>query len=200
MPTASPGPLEIEQAALRTGAWAWAETRLYEVLGAWARTASSAPCKLYFDSCSQHHAWRAQLWRDRLPGRLVQAYPGLSLPQPPPGLVGPPSRAAEAAMAVLSDLQGDAGRLAAHCRVVLARSAAAYQGWLQDCGPSADRPTARALSMALSDVVADWREGSALLVGLVTDGGEGAVAEAAASTALVERALLLRDQTARPFR
>ena len=190
MPTASPGPLTIEQVARRAGAWAWAEARLYEVLGAWARTARGASCKLYFDSCSQHHAWRAGLWRERLPGRLVQAYPGPSLPQPPVGLLGPPSPAVEAATRLLSGLQGDTGRLAAHCRVVLARSAAEYQGWLGDCGPSADRPVARALAMALSDVVADWKEGSALLVQLISEGGEDAVAAAAESTALVERALL----------
>jgi hypothetical protein len=44
--------------------------------------------------------------------------------------------------------------------------------------------------MALSDVVADWKEGSALLVQLISEGGEDAVAAAAESTALVERALL----------
>jgi hypothetical protein len=181
MPTADISrPLTIEQAAARAGAWAWAEGRLYELVGAWAKAPGSARCKLYFDSASQHHAWRAQLWRDRLAGRLVQAH-GEGLPQAPPGLLGPPSRPAEDAIEALAAMSGDAARLSAYCRVVLPRVASAYRAWSTGC--SADRPVARALSMALADVICDWQEGSAILVEVLDSGADAAVAEAAEALA-----------------
>jgi hypothetical protein len=178
-------PLTLEQAAKRAGAWAWAEASLYEVLGGWARTTEIAAVKLYFDSCSQHHAWRARLWHERLAGRLVQAQPG-SLPQPPPGLLGPPSRPVEQALEALSALKGDVGRLAAYCRVALPRASNGYRRWLRACNPCADAPVERTIKIVLADVQADWQDGCDLLVGLLDEQGAVAVAAAAESVAAAE--------------
>lgn len=166
-------PLTIEQSASRASEWAWAEGRLYEVLGAWAKSSERAACKLYFDACSQHHAWRAGLWRERLAGR--------------PELRREPGRGD--VMAVLAGLEGDAGRLGAYCRVVLARSVVGYRSWQDVCSPSADRPVARALSIAVADVLADWQEGARLLVEMVDEGGEAAAEAVAAGSAGLERSM-----------
>lgn len=173
-------PFTIEQVAARAGGWAWAEGRLFEVVGAWARGAAQPRYKVYFDAASQHHAWRAQLWRERLPGRLVQAHAD-GLPQAPPGLLGPPSDAAEASIGALEGIAGDVGRLAAFCRVVLPRVVSGYRAWCQACSPSGDAPVARALSMALADVVSDWQQGSGLLVEALDDGDESLAVAAEAS-------------------
>jgi len=66
------------------GAWAWAESRLYEVTGSWVASTAWPAAKVWLGSASQHHAWRAQLWHERLPGRLVPAYPA-SGDEPRPG-------------------------------------------------------------------------------------------------------------------
>jgi len=184
-------PLTLEQAARRAGAWAWSEGQLYEVLGEWSRTSLEAGAKVYFDSVSQHHAWRSGLWKERLVGRLVQAQPG-SWPEPSPGLLEPPSEVARAVLAALSRVEGDEARLGSYCRVVLARAAAGYRSWLRVCNPASDRPIVRALEMALADVLRDWQEGTELLVRLLDEaGGAGAgdeaVAKAAEASAELER-------------
>jgi hypothetical protein len=183
MPTAEPPTLE--DAARRAGAWAWAEAGLYGALGGWARNAKSAAVKLYFDACSQHHAWRCGLWRERLAGRLVQAQPG-SLPQPPPGVLAAPSRTAEEALKALASLEGDVGRLGAYCRVALPRVAAAYRHWHRACNPSSDAPLERTLKIALADLKADLEEGCDLLVALLDEQGARAVAAAAECSKSVE--------------
>lgn len=190
MPTAELSwPLPIQRAAALAGGWAWAEGRLYEQVGAWARLPGGDRCRLFFDSASQHHAWRAGLWRERLPGRLVES-PGNDLPGAPPGPLGPPSPAAEAAVATLSRPRGDAGRLSAYCRVVLPRVISAYRAWYSATSPSADRPVARALSMALADALGDWQEGTALLLEVLDEGGEAALAEASQAAEEADRAFM----------
>jgi hypothetical protein len=192
--------MTMDETARWVGAWAWAESSLYEVLGGWVASASAPSTKVYFDSTSLHHAWRAQLWLERLPARLVvvpaRAGPGQaeqadSAAPAHADLVRPPSDGAEAAMKALSALEGDAGRLAAYCRVVLARTAVAYRDWQSRCSPSSDRPVARVLAMALADVLGDWQEGARLLVEVLGGtGGEQAVEAAAEASAEVERLLV----------
>ena len=184
-------PLGIAPVARRVGAWAWAERSLYEVVGSWVPSTSGPAAKVYFDCCSQHHAWRAQALSERLPGRLVQAYPGAGLPQMPPELLGPPPGPAEEAARALSKLEGDAARLGAYCRVVLARCAVGYQAWRRRCSLSSDRPVARVLSLVLADVLTDWQDGTAVLMELLEGpGGQEAVTAAAGATSELERCLL----------
>ena len=183
-------PLTIEASARAAGAWAWAERSLYEVVGGWVGSTSSADAKVYLDACSQHHAWRAQLWLERLPARLVPAGPGA----PAAEVVAPQSGGAEEAMGVLAALEGDAARLGAYCRAVLPRCAVAYRGWQERCSPATDRPVARVVTLALADVMADWQEGAGVLLGLLEGpSGDEAARSAARSPGEIDRLLIGRS-------
>jgi hypothetical protein len=171
----------MDETARMVGAWAWAEDRLYEVLGGWVASTVDPATKVYFDSASMHHAWRAQLWRERLPARLVAA-PGAD------DLVRPLSDGVETAMKALSNLEGDVGRLAAYCRVVLARAVVAYQDWRSRCSPAGDGPVARVLGIVVADVVGDWQDGSRALVDVLSgDGRDRAVGDGARASEQIER-------------
>jgi hypothetical protein len=160
-------PLRIEEAAGLAGSWAWAEGSLYEVVGGWARSTANPSAKVYFDACSQHHAWRAQLWQERLPARLVATRAAGD------DLVRPASDGAVQAVKALSCLEGDVERLAAYTRVVLARTVVAYRAWQNRCADGSDRPVARALGFAIGDALADWEQGAGLLVQLLDGTGSG---------------------------
>jgi hypothetical protein len=170
------------------GAWAWAEASLYEVLGGWARSSVDASAKVSLDAFSQHHAWRAQLWQDRLPARLVANRSGAA------DLVKPFSDGPEQAMKALACLEGDVERLAVYCRVVMPRTLAAYRSWQRRCSDASDRPVARVLRFATDDSLADWEQGSALLVKLI-DGPSSrsdrdAVVRAAEASSGIEQLLV----------
>lgn len=183
------GWVPMEDLARRVGAWAWAEDQLYGVLGQWASSPGAPALKVYFDSASQHHAWRARVLAERLPGRLVQAHAGGG----PGAVTGPWSPGHGDAMGVLGALDGDGARLAVYCRVVLARAIVMYRRWQDRLSPASERPLARALSMVADDAILDWQEGSALLVE-VMDGWGGAAGaqleEASAAEARFESLLL----------
>ncbi len=185
-------PLTIEESATLAGAWAWAEASLYEVVGGWARSTTHPSTKVYFDACSQHHAWRAQLWQERLPARLVATRAAAS------DLLKPLSDGAAQVMKVLSCLEGDVERLAGYCRVVLPRTVVAYRSWQRRCTDASDRPVARALGFATDDALADWERGSALLVDLLDNASAAdAVDRAAEATSEVERMLVGQGLAAR---
>ncbi|HUC12822.1 MAG TPA: hypothetical protein VMS00_00085, partial [Acidimicrobiales bacterium] len=143
-------PLTIGESAALAGAWAWAEASLYEVVGGWVRSTAQPSAKVYFDACSQHHAWRAELLQERLPARLVAGRAGAR------DLLKPVSDGAPQIMKALSCLEGDVERLAGYSRVVLPRTVVAYRSWLRRCSDASDRPVMRALGFATDDVLADW--------------------------------------------
>jgi hypothetical protein len=178
--------LTFEESAARAGAWAWAEASLYEVVGGWVRSTPHPSAKVYFDACSQHHAWRAQLWQERLPARLVATRAGAA------DLSKPFSDGAAQAMKALSCLEGEVERLAGYCRVVLPRTVVAYRSWQSRCSDASDRPVARALGFATDDAIADWERGTALLVELldIASGPDAAVGRAAEASSEVERLLV----------
>jgi len=185
-------PLSIEESATLAGGWAWAEASLYEVVGGWARSATHPSSKVYFDACSQHHAWRAQLWQERLPARLVASRAAAS------DLLKPLSDGAAQVMKVLSCLEGDVERLAGYCRVVLPRTVVAYRSWQRRCTDASDRPVARALGFATDDTIADWERGSTLLVDLLDNASAADTADRAAeATSEVERTLVGQGLAAR---
>jgi hypothetical protein len=177
-------PLTIGESAALAGAWAWAEASLYEVVGAWARTVVHPSAKVYFDACSQHHAWRAQLWQDRLTARLVATSAGAS------DLLKPFSGGTGQVMKALSCFEGEVERLAGYCRVLLPRTVVAYRSWQRRCSDASDRPVVRALGLATTDVLADWERGTELLVQLLDSASEpDAVGRAGGGSSEVERLL-----------
>jgi hypothetical protein len=178
-------PLTIGESAALAGAWAWAEVSLYEVVGGWVRSTAHPSAKVYFDACSQHHAWRAQLWQERLPARLVATRAGAA------DLSKPFSDEAGQVMKALSCLEGEVERLAGYCRVVLPRTVVAYRAWQSRCSDASDRPVARALGFAADDAIADWERGTALLIELLEIANSpDAVGRAAEASSEVERLLV----------
>jgi hypothetical protein len=160
------------------------------VTGSWVPSTVWPAAKVWLGPASQHHAWRAQLWHERLPGRLVPAYPATTGDGPGTRLVRPGSGGAEAALEALGHLHGDRASLAAYCRVILPRTVVAYRSWHRRCTASSDRPVARALALNLVDVVTDWQEGSELLADLLDQPGAEELDEVAGASTGVERLLV----------
>jgi hypothetical protein len=173
----------LEEAARLAGGHRWVEGRLFEILGGWVATTADIDVKLLFDRHSQHHAWRADQWWDRLP-QLADverdAY-----------VLAPSTGAAEAA-AALAGLEGTVPRLAGAYRVALPRLAGAYQGHRSAANPASDGAAIRTLDLLLPDVTSDWREGEVLLQGLIVD---RAAVEAATATAARIESLLVTPQS-----
>ena len=175
-----PGPERRPCCSTRPAAWSavtcWAESRLFEILGGWVASTDEPEAKLLFDRHSQHHAWRAQQWWDRLP---------VLADVERDGLIQPPTPAAAAAAVGLAGLDSTVPRLAGAYRVALPRLVAAYHGHRLRADPTSDGSVIRTLDLLLSDVVGDWREGEVFLQLLLTD--EAAVGRAAAAVASLER-------------
>ncbi|HEY3810453.1 MAG TPA: hypothetical protein VGL49_03380 [Acidimicrobiales bacterium] len=172
----------MEEAARLAGGHRWVESRLFEILGGWVATTPEVDAKLLFDRHSQHHAWRAGQWWDRLPvlaGAERDAY------------VVAPSEGVAAAATDLGGLGGTVARLAGAYRVALPRLAGAYQGHRSAANPASDGAAIRTLDLLLPDVTGDWREGEVLLQGMLVD---GAAVEAAAATVARLEGLLVTGQ------
>lgn len=169
----------LDEVTRLIGGHVWAESRLFEVLGAWVASTDEPEAKLLFDRHSQHHAWRAQQWWDRLPvladverERVVQ----------------PPAPAAAAGTAALARLDGTTARLAGAYRVALPRLFAGYDRHRQQADPTSDGSAIRTLDLLMPDVASDWREGEVFLQLLLRD--PSSVDQAAATVAILERTLV----------
>ncbi len=169
----------LDEANGLIGGHLWAESRLFETLGAWVASTGEPDAKLLFDRHSQHHAWRAQQWWDRLPvlvdverDRLIEA----------------PTPAAAGASAALAGLDGTAARLAGVYRVALPRLFAGYHRHRQRADPASDGSAIRTLDLLMPDVAGDWREGEVFLQLLLRD--PTSVDQAAATVANLERMLV----------
>ncbi len=169
----------LDESARRAGAHQWAESRLFEVLGGWVPTTAEPEVRLLFDRHSNHCAWRAAQWWDRLPvladvdrDELCRA----------------PSEEAARAVEALRGLEGTVARLAGAHRVAIPRLYVAYGKHRSRTGTVADGSTLRTLGLLLPDLAADWHEGEAVLQDLLAGGrgGGGAVREAAAAVTTLE--------------
>jgi hypothetical protein len=147
------------------GSHGWRERRGFETLGRWAQQSSFPPAKLALDRHSQHHAWRAMQWQERLP-LLAGADRESLVVAPDPGT--------EASFEEMSRLEGDAARLAGAYRFALPRLATAYRAHLAEANPLSEGPTIRLLRIFLADVQADWLEGEVVLEAFLA-GSSGAV-------------------------
>jgi hypothetical protein len=171
--------LLLEEAARWAGSHRWLELRLFEILGGWVASTEDTEAKLVFDRHSQHHAWRADQWWDRLP---VLADVDRQ------ALVAAPSPQMAAATDELAGVQGTVPRLAGGYRFAVPRLVAAYHAHrLRTCAAS-DGAARRTLDIVLPDVSADWRHGEVLLQELLTD--ESLAQLAATTVARLEATLL----------
>ncbi len=155
------------------------ERRLFEILGGWVATVADADAKLMLDRHSQHHAWRAAQWWDRLP---VLADVDRD------ALVRPPSSGWEAALKELESFTSPVARLAGAYRGAFPRVASAYRAHRQEVSPLADAAVVRTLDHVGRDFSEDWGEGEAVTEALLLSPED--VDEAAATVARVERLLL----------
>jgi hypothetical protein len=149
------------------------------VLGSWVASTPEVDAKLLFDRHSQHHAWRAEQWWDRLP---VLADVDRE------ALVMPPAPHVAVAADHLAGLQGTVSRLAGVYRMALPHLAGAYQRHRNRANPMSDAAVIRTLDLLQPDVHADWREGELLVQDLLTDAD--AVDAAATAVATLERLLV----------
>jgi hypothetical protein len=171
--------LLLEEAARRAGGHGWAESRLFEILGGWVASTDDVDAKLLLDRHSQHHAWRAEQWWDRLP---VLAEVDRTR------LTGPPSASLAAVADEIAALEGTVRRLAGAYRVALPRLAGAYLQHRLQANPASDSAALRTLDLVLPDVVNDWRDGEVFLQQLLVD--EAAIQEAAGTVARLENLLI----------
>ena len=178
-------PLTLEDSARLAGGHCWVEQRLFEISGGWVRSTQEVEAKLMLDRQSQHHAWRARQWWDRLPV-LDDVNRG--------GLVVPPTPAVAAVMLALSGLEDTVARLAGLYRVALARVHVSYRSHKALAGPVADASVLRTLDIVGRDVVRDWTEGEAVLQSLLTT--RRAADDAAAAVGRLEG--LLAEGSDRP--
>jgi hypothetical protein len=146
-----------DEAARRIGHYRWLELRLFEVLGGWVATVPELDVKQQLGVDSYHHAWHAELWRERLPTRAGHDAATLTRP------------ANENMAAFMDELAAPQGReqtldkLVGVYRVVLPHAIAAYSYHLRVASPVSDAPTIRSLTFVLQDDMIDWREGERLI-------------------------------------
>ncbi len=148
------GPLNLEQAARRMGAYQWAEMRLFEVLGAWIPSTPDHAVKVLLGEQCYHHAWHGELWQQRLP-ELRE----ININQ----LICPANDQVVACFDAIAAPTSTIERLVGIFRVLIPRLVADYSRHLELTSEVADGPTIRALNLVLTDELADWRAGELLL-------------------------------------
>ena len=168
-------PLTLEDSARLSGGHCWVERRLFEITGRWVRSTPEPEAKLMLDRHSQHHAWRASQWWDRLP--VLDDVNREAL-------VAPPAEAVSELMDTLALFELTVARLAGLYRVALARVHVSYRSHERLAGPVADGSVLRTLDIVGRDVIRDWTEGEAVLQSLLIT--RRAVDEGAAAVASLE--------------
>ena len=171
--------MTLEEAARLAGGLHWVESRLFEVLGGWVASTPEVEVKLLFDRHSQHHAWRARQWWDRLPVLAGVDRDALCVA---------PSAAGDDAASALAALDHTVTRLAGAYRVAVPRLVVAYVDLRSRANPASDGSMIRTLEVVSADLTADWREGEAKLQAMLPT--PAAIDAAAGAVSLLERTLL----------
>jgi hypothetical protein len=154
-------PFGAEESASVCGGHCWIERRLFEVVGQWGACAGSPRTVVLLDRHSQHAAWRAGQWWERLPVRAGIEREGLVVA--PPGWQAALGSAGEAVPA----FDGDAPMLAVLHRVLLARLLTRYRRHLERTSPVSDGPVIRTLGQVVADVRSDRDDGESALIDLL---------------------------------
>jgi hypothetical protein len=155
------------------------ERRLFEILGGWVATVEEIDPKLMLDRHSQHHAWRAAQWWDRLPV-LADVDRETLVCAPSPGWAE--------VMEALASLACPVERLAGAYRVALPRVASSYRDHRQAASHLGDGAVIRTLDYVARDLAKDWAEGEAVTETLLRTDAD--IDRAAAITARLERLLV----------
>jgi len=153
--------LPLQESARRVGGYCWAETRLFEALGAWVATVPELEVKALLATHARQHAWHAGLWFEQLPtaGKMT-----------PERLNGPANEGLAALAAAVVEPEGTGQtieRLAGAYRVFLPRMITAYSDHLAAASAVADGPVIRALRLVVRDEVEAWAAGEGVLQSLL---------------------------------
>jgi hypothetical protein len=145
----------IEDSGRRIGRHAWAEMRMFEVLGGWSGTVAEPRTRALLAETSRHHAWHAELWHDLLP----------DLPHLPAADLVAPDEPTAAIVTALEAVDGTDARatLAAVHEGALPHLADRYAEHLERTTPVTDGPTIRALRLVLADIEGDGTAAGDLL-------------------------------------
>lgn len=177
------GDIGLHATARRAGSHRWSELAVWHLLGGWAPQSSAAAVIVALDVHSQHAAWRAGQWWDRLPVLAGVDRDALATP-PGPGAAAVKAMGGGDRTAPRSDV----ARLAAAYRVLLPRLVTGYADDHRWAALVADGPHLRTLAQVAADASADWAEGEALLQSLLVTADD--VADAAATVARLEGSAL----------
>lgn len=169
--------LTLEHAATVAGHARWLETRLFEVVGKWAEVEPDPGVKAMLASQSLHHAWHAEVWRDRLPRVPHLDAEALTVP------AGPRVVALVDGLAATTGRGQTVERLVALARVVLPGLLRAYGERLVSAHPLADAPTVRWLRHVVADETTAVAEAAARLGTLLGGSGRELADRAAAHEA-----------------
>lgn len=138
---------------------------MFEVLGGWVGSTGEPSLKLMLDRHSQHHAWRAGQWWERLP-----VLAGVDRD----ALVRAPSPAARQTIDLVGECADTVTRLASAYRFAMPRIFAAYQQHRSAASPVSDGSALRTLGLVGPDLAADWAEGEVALQGLIRSDDDAA--------------------------
>ncbi len=155
------GGLALRESARRMGAYRWIESRLFEVLGAWAVSAPELEVKPMLTAHAREHAWHAELWREQLPTAAEIT---------PEGLTRSANEGIDAFFAALVEPDGPertSERLVGAYRVLLPRMIAAYSAHLAVASSVCDGPVIRVLRLVLRDEVEAWSSGERAIQALL---------------------------------
>jgi hypothetical protein len=125
------------------------------------KTIPENPVKLRLGADCYHHSWHAEMWQQRLPELREM---------PVSRLVAPFSPQIEACVAAVREPQGQdqtLEKLVGAYRVLVPYKISMYTDHLRKASPVSDGPILRTLTLALTDEMADWREGELLIRSLM---------------------------------
>ncbi|MCU1351568.1 MAG: hypothetical protein JWM05_777 [Acidimicrobiales bacterium] len=156
------GPSEpLLVSARRIGHHAWFERRMFEVVGGWLAVEADLDAKLFFGAHAPHHAWRAQVWHDRLP-ELAE--------MDRESFIRPDSEGTTAFFDALEAAGSTIERLVGTYRVAVPAAIAACDAHLRRIAAVADGPLLRWIGLVRHDAHGDLDAGGRLLVAkLVSD-------------------------------
>ncbi|MGH9083049.1 MAG: hypothetical protein ACRDWN_06870, partial [Acidimicrobiales bacterium] len=174
--------LTLHQAAGLVGAYRWTEDRLFALTGRWAAEPAMTPeAQVHLFEASAGHAWRAEMWAERLP--VLDGVDHKALTRPAGPVLAPLLDALEAVGGGDQDGRPGPGlavaRMVGLHRVVLPRLATTYRRHLARAVPVADGPLSRTLRLVLGDLGGEQATGAAVLAHLLAAGTGDAVSVAA---------------------
>jgi hypothetical protein len=168
----------IAETARHIGHYRWVELQIFEALGHWLTITPEHEIKLQLAIHSNHHAWHAELWEQRLPVLREPTPNELVVP------ANPEMVEFVTAMAAPTEPEQTLERLVGMYRVLLPRCVAAYTFHLNNTSRVTDASTARALELVLRDDVGQWSDGEMMIQSLLRS--DAHVARASAHQARLE--------------